>query len=222
MFCPFCGAEVGKEAKFCNSCGKNLTTAEVQETLSSAKVYENVERQTLMQSISKGNHEALGVAKGNHIDSVEMVVSIEKVEGKAYSKTKASIWVDNIEIGTVPNGETATYKISSGQHCIKIGIVSAWVDIPQDIALINLSFKWGPKTKPEIVCQQQHLVTAASIDEHNIVLFYALASFFVPLAGMILYIRERKIYPKSAKAAGISAIVGCLVCAVIYIIIYNL
>lgn len=34
MFCPFCGVEVGKEAKFCNSCGEQITSAGVQKTLS--------------------------------------------------------------------------------------------------------------------------------------------------------------------------------------------
>lgn len=36
MFCPFCGAETEKEAKFCNKCGKDLTIIGVRETLSAS------------------------------------------------------------------------------------------------------------------------------------------------------------------------------------------
>lgn len=202
MFCPFCGAETGKEAKFCNKCGKDLTTAGAH--LSGSKV----------------NHETMvGVAKGDSsVDSVEMVISVEKVKGKNGSKMRVAVFVDNISRGTVLNGENAAYKISPGRHRIKMGMNSVEIDIPQDTVLINLSYRWGPNIKPEIVCQQQHLVTAASIDDRSTVLMNAIVGVLIPLSGLILYIRQRKTYPKCAKAAGIGALVGVVVYSVIILI----
>lgn len=213
MFCPKCGNKVKEDAVFCENCG--------------AKVYENVGHQTSMQHLPGGNRKTVDAvtpltAGDSSIDSVEMVVSIEKVEGRAYAKIKSPVVVDNIKIGEVPNGETATYKISSGQHCIKIGAVCIWVDIPQGNAFINLNFKWGPKVKPEIVCQQERFVTRSSEMDSNVErqigLEYApacaLMGFFVPLVGVILFFSLKKTYPKVAKIAGFSALVG----GVIYII----
>lgn len=153
MYCSKCGTKAIDGALFCQKCG--------------AKLVRDSEREVTNQTSTKANTETnSGTIHQTDVDMygdpVEMVIFIAKVEGKQYSKWKFSVLIDNIPIGTVPNGETITYKIPMGQHCIKIGAACIWVNIPKDNVLINLNFKWGPNVKTEIICQQNHLVTKAS------------------------------------------------------------
>lgn len=153
MFCSKCGTKAIDGARFCQKCG--------------AILLKDSERQMTNQSSSKTNRESddetiYRTGADIHTNSVEMVISIAKVEGKEYSKWKFSVLIDNTPIGTVLNGQTFTCRISEGQHCIKIGAACIWVNIPKENTLINLNFNWGPNVKTEIICQQNHLVTKAS------------------------------------------------------------
>lgn len=74
MFCPFCGAETGKDAKFCNSCGKNLTTAGIQEILSGS-----------IERVAAGTEKA--VSAGGKDSSI----SIPEETQEAYDMLKQSL-----------------------------------------------------------------------------------------------------------------------------------
>ena len=217
MFCNKCGNKLEENAIFCGNCG--------------AKVYKKNEFQTSMQPLPKINHETAGVAtpltaEDLSIDSVEMVVSIEKAAGRAYSKIRVPVLVDNLEMGKVLNGEISTYKISSGSHCIKIGSVRIWVNIPQGATLINLNFKWGPNVKPEIVCSQDRFVTKLSEiegkTERQLCILYAIISCLIPIAGAIGFFSFKKTYPKVAKIAGIFTIIGLVVNAILIVLVSSL
>lgn len=215
MFCGQCGNKLEEDAIFCPYCG--------------TKVYENDECQTSTQSPPKIIRETIEAAVpltgaypfGN---TVTMVVSIENIEGRS-SKNKMAVLVDNQHIGEVLNGETATYKIVSGTHCIKIGtklgMCSIFVNIPPGTAYINLNYKWGAllEVKPEIVCQQENFVTKVSeIDsdsERQIGLFCAILGVSCGLISLIWFFPLRKIYPEAAKKTLTGIVFGIIICLLI-------
>lgn len=151
MFCSRCGTQIPEGAAFCHKCGTKIVYAAAaqQASIISQEDLELGNDNTLMQ---EKNTEA-------PLDSVKMVISIDKVTGKAYSKFTFSVFVDGILVGDLANGQTAVYKISAGQHLIKIGGFFIGIDVPKGDSTIELDFHWGANIKPEIICHQSQWVS---------------------------------------------------------------
>lgn len=133
MFCHECGIKTADDAMFCHNCGTKVadTDAVQQESI---------------------------VTRENP-DSVQMVISIDKAAGKAYSKFTFPVFVDGNLMGDLANGQTAAYMISPGQHLVKIGGFIIGIDVPAGDASVELDFHWGGNSKPEIVCHQGQWVS---------------------------------------------------------------
>lgn len=105
MFCFKCGNKVNKDAAFCANCG--------------AKIPENPECKIQTQFLSKVNHVTAG--EGSDIfaggdssaDSVELVVSVEKVEDQRLAKVKFPLFIDDIPIDELSNGQEETFLLMS-------------------------------------------------------------------------------------------------------------
>lgn len=149
MFCHKCGNQISEGAAFCHKCGTKTV----------------VDEPTQQVSVSPPTTLPAEPQPQSSVDSIELFVSIAKVEGRAFSKLKFPVFIDNTQIGELPNGGTSAYKITSGQHCIKIGSTSIWINIPKGSNPITLNLQWGVNIKPEIVCPQSHLVTKPSETE---------------------------------------------------------
>lgn len=144
MFCHKCGARIADGAAFCHKCGTKAActdTASAITSLDDPKTIPNTEQLA---------------------DPVEMTISIKKVEGRAYSKFRFAILVDGAPIGELSNGETSTYIMQPGQHCIKIGVACIWIHVPRENIPITLNFVWGPNVRHEITCHPSQIVTKPS------------------------------------------------------------
>ena len=146
MFCIKCGNKALEEAEFCPKCGAKIIN---DESVKQPPV-EPVSRRPI-------------TTVQNTNDFAELVVTSVKVEGQPDS-IKFDVILDGIKIGRLSNGGTSTYKITPGQHCVKIGRCSICIDIPKGNTPVTLRWKWGGDYlfKPEIVCNQAHLVTKPS------------------------------------------------------------
>ena len=183
MFCSKCGNKVEEDAVFCGKCG--------------AKVHENFEGQTQMQSLSKVNHETAGGSGtidggDSSVDSVEMVVSIEKIEDQGLSKVKFPLFVDGVPLGELSNGQEETYRIQLGDHCIQIGFkgenpVHIWIRATRDSTPIYLNYIWRVKNKRDIICLPPQIVTKPSErGKGSLNVLLSIVCSVLGLAGFIL------------------------------------
>lgn len=139
MYCHKCGVQIADDDKFCNKCG--------------AKVAYTVTGDTDID--------------GTDDEPTELIFSIAKVEEKGYAKFKFPLFIDDIPIDELSNGQKATYKIKPGEHCIQIGFkgdssVRIWICATRDNSPINLNYIWGVNIKRDIVCLQPQVVTKPS------------------------------------------------------------
>lgn len=149
MFCHKCGNQIADGAAFCHKCGTKIVVDESVQQVS-------VSPPTTLLAQPKPQ---------SSIDSIELFISIAKVEGRAFSKLKFSVFIDNTQIGELPNGGMSAYKITPGQHCVKIGSTIIWINVPKENNPITLNLQWGVNIKPEIVCPQSQLVMKPSETE---------------------------------------------------------
>lgn len=157
MFCHKCGNQVADGAAFCHKCGtKVIYKKPIQHSVD-----------TFSATIDAGNDgpELSQDETKSFTEPVELIVSIAKVEGRAYLKVSFAVFIDDNSVGELANGETSILKITPGQHCVKIGVARIWITAPDSSTPVNLNFKWGPDVQHEIVCQQAHLVTKPSVRE---------------------------------------------------------
>ena len=158
----------------------------------------------------------------NTNDSVELVVTSVKVEGKPYSKFMFEVFVDDTQIGQVSNGGTSTYKITPGQHCVTIGRCSIGIDIPKGNAPVTLNWQWGigASVKPEIICEQAHLVTKpfeiVKMTAQNKIGFAGLACVVLGFIGIILGF----MFSSSSSGSYVSAEEHLLISAVMDFALY--
>ena len=119
MFCSKCGTQIADDTKFCSKCGTKVVYKATGDT-----------------SID-----------GASDDSTELIVSIAKVEDNRVLKWKFPLFIDDIPIDELSNGQEATYKIQPGEHCVQIGFKNAssvriWIRATRDNSPINLNYIW--------------------------------------------------------------------------------
>lgn len=169
MFCPKCGNKVKDDAKFCHYCGTKL-------------------------SFKAGGDPDID---GMFEDSTELVISIAKVEDRRVAKWKFPLFIDDIPIDELSNGQEAIYKIQPGEHCIQIGIesnsVRIWILTSGDNYPIRLNYVWGVvNSMRDIVCLPPQVVTKPSeIEKFSIknmppMSKIGLACFALGLVGLLL------------------------------------
>lgn len=168
MFCPKCGNKVNEDAKFCRYCGTKLSFKE------------------------KGDPDIDRMFE----TSTELVISIAKVEDRRAAKWKFPLFIDDIPIDELSNGQEAIYKIQPGEHCIQIGIesnlVRIWILASRENSLIQLNYIWGINSMRDIVCLQPQAVTKPSeIEKFSIknmppMSKIGLACFALGLVGLLL------------------------------------
>lgn len=151
MFCHKCGTKIADDATFCHKCGTKVVNMDATKQVPIVS-QENLNSENVYTLLSKKNTETL-------LDSVKMVISIDKVTGKAYSTYTFPIFVDGIQIGDLANGQTTAYRILPGHHLIKIAAFVIGIDVPKGDASVELDFHWGENVKPEIICHQSHWVS---------------------------------------------------------------
>lgn len=97
--------------------------------------------------------------------SVELRVTSNGVDNEIFSNMRFDIFVDDIHIGNVLGKGTTVYKITPGQHYIKIGIANIYINIPKEEVAVTLFFIWGSNIEQKIICQQGQFVTKFSEPE---------------------------------------------------------
>lgn len=114
MFCHECGIKIADDAMFCHNCGTKVadTDAVLQESI---------------------------VTRENP-DFVQMVISIDKAAGKAYSKFTFPVFVDGDLMGDLANGQTAAYMISPDSIWLKSEGSLSELMFPQGMNRLNWIF----------------------------------------------------------------------------------
>jgi len=157
MFCHKCGAQIADDAIFCHKCGTKVIYADSVPQMSTA-YNENLDSGSTQTLVPQETTETFP-------NSLKMVIYADKVAGKMYSKFTFSVCVDGTPVGDLANGQTATYKITSGQHLIKVGVAVIGIDVPNGETSIELDFHWGANITQEIVCHQTQWVSKPSENE---------------------------------------------------------
>ncbi len=90
-----------------------------------------------------------------------------KIQTQSLSKVKFPLFIDDIPIDELSNGQKETYRIKPGEHCIQIGFkgdasVRIWIRATEDTSPIYLNYIWGVYNKRDIVCLQPQAVTKPS------------------------------------------------------------
>lgn len=131
MFCSNCGKEV--KGNFCGACGTKVVESTVQEENSTTKVEENSNRNVVLT-----------------------VTRVKKILGFAIS---FSVYVDDVQIGSLGNGKSITCNVSEGNHKVIFKCVEK--EVVQEINVLSTT------NSVEVVCHaKMGLVAAvASIDE---------------------------------------------------------
>ena len=139
MFCSKCGNTLANDSDFCSKCGMQImpTNSEPNSSLTDSMP---------------------------QTDSMQLIITIGKAMAAGLSNLIFHVFIDGAKVGEILNGETASYKISPGEHIIKIGACSIGIRVPSiGNPPVVLLLKWGLDIKPEIVCHQQQIVTQPSV-----------------------------------------------------------
>lgn len=131
MFCSNCGKKV--KGNFCGACGTKVVGNTVQEENSTIKVEEGTSRNVVLT-----------------------VTRTKKILGFAIS---FSVYVDDVQIGSLGNGKSLTYNVSEGNHKVVFKCVEK--DVIQEINVLSTT------NSVEVVCHaKMGLVAAvANVDE---------------------------------------------------------
>lgn len=139
MFCHQCGAQIAEGAAFCHKCGAKVGV-DVSDVPAESKVTD---------------------LKAN----IDIVITFNVRGGLnklMFKGVKMNVLIDNLQIGALSYGETVTDKIAPGQHCIIMGAMWIWIDVPEGCTPIQLATQMITQedgtSKYQLVCEPSHLV----------------------------------------------------------------
>lgn len=138
MFCHICGTQIPEGAEFCHNCG-----TKVAKEVNSAAI-----------ELNTNNMQAADLFVTYKADSIFNFSMVHDQE--------LDVFVDNIKVGSVTYGETAVYKITPGQHHIKLGLIHIQIDAPEGRNPVRLTIRSiiqeGGVIEQQLICEPSHLV----------------------------------------------------------------
>lgn len=155
MFCHKCGNQLPEDASFCNKCGVKIPTGDATANI----------------PVEAESHPPTRPDEPNAPKLTKLIINFKmSIKGTLrfmVSGIKCDVLVDGNKIGRLSNGENLMYNVTPGKHNVVVGNFKIWLDIPVGNAPITLTTHLDDEGKPQMLCDQSHLVMEVPLDSSS-------------------------------------------------------